>query len=239
MRSALGIIGRMAIGDAFDASVVYYDDWIRIALPGYEELFGTAVGLIPFDSSRAFDVLDLGAGTGLFSKHVIDSFPNSRFTLVDLAPKLLDVARSRFSERSAQFEYVTADFRAIGSPPQYDVVVSSLAIHHLTDEDKADLFRRVYGLLREGGVFLNVDQIRAESPQMEKLYRSRWLEHVRLLGGTEQQIADSLDRRDTYDCDAFLGDQLRWLREAGFQSADCVYKNWFVGVFPAVRAARG
>jgi tRNA (cmo5U34)-methyltransferase len=235
--TALGIIGRMTIGDAFDASVAYYDDWIRIALPGYEELFGTAVGLIPFDPSRAFDVLDLGAGTGLFSKHVIDSFPNARFTLVDLAPKLLDVARSRFAERTAQFDYVTSDYRAIESPPQYDVVVSSLSIHHLTDEDKAGLFQRVYRVLRDGGVFLNVDQIRAESPQMEKLYRSRWLDHVRRLGATEQQIADSLDRRDTYDHDALLGDQLRWLRDAGFESEDCIYKNWFVGVFLAVRAS--
>ena len=239
MRATLGIIGGMAIGDAFDASVAYYDDWIRIALPGYEELFGTAVGLIPRQPDDAFDVLDLGAGTGLFSKHVIDSFPNARFTLVDLAPKLLDVARSRFSGRSAQFEYVTADYRAHEAPPEYDVVVSSLSIHHLADEDKADLFRRVFRLLREGGVFLNVDQIRAESPRMEKLYRSRWLEHVRRLGATEQQITDSLDRRDTYDRDAFLGDQLRWLREAGFESPDCVYKNWFVGVFLAVRAELG
>ena len=112
----------MAIGDAFDASVDYYDQWIRIALPGYDELFRTAVNLNPFDSSRPFEVLDLGAGTGLFSKHVIDAFPNARFTLVDLAVKLLDVARSRFSGCSAQFAYMTADFREIESPPQYDVV---------------------------------------------------------------------------------------------------------------------
>ncbi|HEX7590851.1 MAG TPA: methyltransferase domain-containing protein [Candidatus Limnocylindrales bacterium] len=226
----------MAIGDAFDASVAYYDDWIRIALPGYEELFGTAVGLIPFESAEAFDVLDLGAGTGLFSKHVFDAFPNARFTLVDLAAKLLDVAGVRFADRAGQFSYVTADYRAVEAPPQYDVVVSSLSIHHLTDAEKADLFRRVYGLLRPGGVFLNIDQIRAESPRMEALYRSRWLEHVRRLGATEQQIADSLDRRDTYDRDAFLGDQLRWLREAGFKTADCIYKNWFVGVFFAERS---
>jgi tRNA (cmo5U34)-methyltransferase len=70
---------------------------------------------------------------------------------------------------------------------------------------------------------------------MERMYRSRWLDHVRREGATEQQIAESLKRRDDFDHDALLGDQLHWLREAGFASADCVYKNWFVGVFLAVR----
>jgi tRNA (cmo5U34)-methyltransferase len=227
----------MTIGDAFDAAVGYYDDWIRKALPGYDELFSTATSLIPFESDREFDVLDLGAGTGLFSKHVFEAFPRARFTLVDVAEKLLDSARLRFAELPGQFAYVTADYRSIEPPPQYDVVVSSLSIHHLTDEEKQDLFRRVHRLVREGGVFLNVDQIRAESLQMEELYRVRWLEHVRREGASERQVAESLERRRVFDHDALLGDQLKWLREAGFTSADCVYKNWFVGVFLAVRSS--
>ena len=232
------IIPGMAIGDAFDAAVGYYDDWIKKALPGYDELFTTAASLVPFESGRPFDVVDLGAGTGLFSTHVLDAYPHARFTLVDLAEKLLDVARSRFAELPGQFAYLTADYRTIEPPPIFDVVVSSLSIHHLTDEEKQDLFGRIYRLLRDGGVFLNVDQIRAESIEMEELYRSRWLEHVRRQGATEQQISESLERRRTFDRDALLGDQLRWLREAGFASADCVYKNWFVGVFLAVRSNR-
>jgi tRNA (cmo5U34)-methyltransferase len=225
----------MSIGDAFDAAVDYYDDWMRKALPGYDDLFATATSLIPYESDRAIEVLDLGAGTGLFSKRVLDAFPNATFTLVDLADKLLDVARMRFADRPAQFRYLTADYRTIEASPQVDVVVSSLSIHHLTDEEKRDLFRRVFQLVRDGGVFLNLDQIRGESPAMEELYRTRWLEYVRRQGATERQIAESLERRSTFDRDALLGDQLRWLRGAGFASADCICKNWFVGVFLAVR----
>jgi tRNA (cmo5U34)-methyltransferase len=226
----------MTIGDAFDAAVDYYDDWMRRALPGYDDLFATATSLIPYESGRPIEVLDLGAGTGLFSKCVLDAFPNARFTLVDLAEKLLDVARQRFAGRPAQFAYVTADYRGVEPTPQVDVVISSLSIHHLTDVEKRDLFRRVYRLVRDRGVFLNVDQIRGESPAMVELYRTRWLDYARSRGATEQQIAESLERRRTYDHDALLGEQLEWLREAGFASADCIYKNWFVGVFLAVKA---
>ena len=204
----------MSIGDAFDAAVDYYDDWMRRALPGYDDLFATATSLIPYKSDRPIEVLDLGAGTGLFSKHVLDAFPNARFTLVDLAEKLLDVARQRFAARPAQFRYLTADYRTIEPSPQVHVVISSLSIHHLTDEEKQDLFRRVFRLVRDGGVFLNLDQIRGESPEMEDLYRTRWLEYVRRQGATEQQISESLERRRTYDHDALLGEQLEWLRAA-------------------------
>ena len=163
----------MSIGDAFDAAVDYYDDWMRRALPGYDDLFATATSLIPYKSDRPIEVLDLRAGTGLFSKHVLDAFPNARFTLVDLAEKLLDVARQRFAARPAQFRYLTADYRTIEPSPQVDVVISSLSIHHLTDEEKQDLFRRVFRLVRDGGGFLNVDQIRGESPAIVHTLRQQ------------------------------------------------------------------
>jgi hypothetical protein len=37
----------VTIGDAFNATVDYYDDWMRIALPGYADLFGTATDVVP------------------------------------------------------------------------------------------------------------------------------------------------------------------------------------------------
>ena len=37
--------------------------------------------------------------------------------------------------------------------------------------------------------------------------------------------------------EATLLDQLRWLGEAGFADADCVYKNYPMGLFYAVKKA--
>ncbi len=226
----------MAIGEAFDAAVSYYDDWMRIALPGYDDLFGTATTLIPALAGDPVDVLDLGAGTGLFSWHVLRRFPRSRLVLVDLAGKLLDVARRRFA--GLPVEVRLADYRALALEPgrRFDAVISSLSIHHLEDAEKAALFGRAFGLVRPGGVFVNVDQIKAGSPAVGERYWSDWLARVRAAGAPEDQIAESIDRRRTYDRDASLEDQLRWLREAGVADVDCVYKNGFVGVFFAGKA---
>lgn len=62
----------MTIYQAFNESVEYYDDWVKKALPSYDEIFSVAKELTPFAPETRIDVLDLGAGTGLFSKHVLD-----------------------------------------------------------------------------------------------------------------------------------------------------------------------
>jgi tRNA (cmo5U34)-methyltransferase len=74
----------MTIDWDFNASIDYYDDWMMKALPNYEDIFRTAQELIPFAPATPIDVLDLRAGTGLFSKHVLEKYPRAKFLLYDL-----------------------------------------------------------------------------------------------------------------------------------------------------------
>jgi tRNA (cmo5U34)-methyltransferase len=221
----------MTIDEAFDASVTYYDEWMMKALPNYHDIFASALALLPFEPQVALDVLDLGAGTGLFSSQVLGRYPHANFVLVDLAEKMLGVARRRFGEASDQFQYVLADYRQLEGQAEYDLVISSLSIHHLEDAEKQALFGRIYSILRKGGIFINVDQIRGETPFLRELYWQHWLEQVRLSGFSAGRIQESIDRRTTYDKEALLQEQLDWLKSSGFQNVDCVYKNFFVGVF--------
>ena len=222
------------IGQTFNASVAYYDDWMKKALPNYNDLFQSAKDVIPFPPGTPLEVLDLGAGTGLFSSHVLERYPQAAFTLVDLADKLLGVAKVRFGD-SARFRYVVADYRGYEPGQQYDLVISSMSIHHLSDEDKQALFKQVYSLLRAGGAFINVDQVLGESEYLRKLYWEHWLAQVRRLEPSEERIQDSVKRRTTYDREATLADQLAWLKAAGFANVDCVYKNFFVAVFFGIK----
>ena len=221
----------MSIDEAFNATVAYYDEWMMKALPNYTDLFGTAMTILPFPPGACLDVLDLGAGTGLFSKHVLQKYPQARFVLVDLAEKMLEVARRRFADSSAQFRYIVEDYRKLAGQAEYDLVISSLSIHHLADADKRDLFGRIYSVLRPGGRFINIDQILGETRYVRDLYWNTYLEQVRGAGFPQERIQASVDRRTAYDREATLADQLHWLKEAGFQEVDCVYKNFFVGVF--------
>ena len=224
-----------SIDKAFDRSVAYYDDWMRRALPSYQDLFGVATSVIPFESDAPIRVLDLGAGTGLFSEHVLGKYPNATFALYDLAEKMLGVAKDRFAGRAGQFEYVVRDYRELQDVDAYDLVISSLSIHHLIHEDKRTLFHQIYAALKDGGVFVHIDQIRGETPYLQDVYWDLWLQKVRESGAPEEQIQESIDRRQTYDIDATLADQIQWLKEAGFTDVDCVFRHTFVGVFLAMK----
>ena len=221
----------MTIDDAFNKSVDYYDNWVRKALPCYDELFSVAVESIPFAPTEKLTVLDLGAGTGLFSWHVFQRFNTSHFTLIDVADKMLDVAKTRFAGYDRQFSYMASDYRDALPASIYDLVISSLSIHHLNDDEKQKLFKEIFLKLNPNGVFINVDQIKAPSKHLQTLYWSTWLKKVRQTGASEAQIQESILRRTEFDKDSTLADQLSWLKNAGFEEVDCFYHHYFLGVF--------
>lgn len=225
----------MSIDQAFDRTVAYYDDWMQKALPGYDDLFSVATAVMPFAGDAPIRVLDLGAGTGLFSQHVLQRYPNATFVLTDVAAKMLEVAEQRFADQADQFEFTGGDYRSLQAVGDFDLIISSLSIHHLTDEEKKRLCQQVYTALKTSGVFVNVDQIKGETDYLQNLYWELWLHHVRASDAPEEQIQESIERRTTYDKDASLADQLQWLHEAGFVNVDCVYRHTFVGVFLAMK----
>jgi tRNA (cmo5U34)-methyltransferase len=225
----------MTIDEAFNSSINYYDDWMRKALPNYDDIFKTALEIIPFPIDSPIDVLDLGAGTGLFSKHVFEKYPNAKFLLYDLADKMIAVAKDRFHSYPQQFEFMIGDYRTLQIEREYDLVISSLSIHHLTNNEKQELFHSIYGVLRKPGLFINIDQIHGETDYLRDLYWNHWLVQVKQAEQSEDRIQESIDRRTKYDRDALLTDQLLWLKESGFINVDCVYKNFFVGVFFAMK----
>ena len=225
----------MSIGDSFNQSVAYYDSWMRKAMPDFEGLYTAALELIPFAKGSEIDVLDLGAGTGIFSEQIHKHYPEASFTLVDLAEKMLNKARLRFEGKTGKFDYQVDDYRKLDCFGSYQLIISSLSIHHLEDQEKSSLFKQVYNHLASGGVFINIDQIKAPTEKMDQFYWSQWLELVRKRGASEEEIEESVKRRKTYDKESLLSEQLSWLNDAGFADVDCVYKTYFVGVFYAAK----
>ncbi len=182
-------------------------------------------------------ILDLGSGDGIVISELlkIDNFINA--TLIDGSEDMLHKAKDRLKDfKNVQF--IRASFQEILNKKitlkKYDFIVSSLAIHHLTMEEKTVLFKTIYAHLDIDGYFLNIDVVLAPSDALEQWYLrlwKRWIEEKKSsLGITGKQYDDIIRRyKDNTDNKPdTLEAQLDALQTIGFKDVDCFYKY---GVF--------
>lgn len=224
----------MSIQSCFDAVASRYDASRRLLIPCFDDFYGVAASLLPFANQEAITVLDLGAGTGLFTALLAESFPQATFTLVDVAGKMLAEARQRLATRGPRCTFLTADYRNHEFPERYDAIVSALSIHHLEPEEKSTLFGNVYRWLRPGGIFVNADQVAGETPAIDRRYREVWEQQVqeRGIAAEEWQAAQERMKEDRMSPLSF---QLAALRDAGFQEVNCWYQHYSFAVFSGRR----
>ena len=97
-------------------------------------------------------VLDLGFGTGALTAQLYER--GCEVWGQDFSPRMLELARERMPEAHLFCGDFARSLCAELLDQRYDAVVSTYALHHLTDEQKVPLLRTLQGLLRPGGKIL-------------------------------------------------------------------------------------
>lgn len=212
----------MNVKDIFDEGALHYDRHRRRVIPCFDDFYGTAVELIPFDRDRSFSFLDLGAGTGLLTALIFNAFPNARAGVLDISENMLARARKRFAG-NAQVDFFVMDYGQHPLPGKHDLVVSAMSIHHLEDRGKQTLMEHIFQALNPGGLFIHAELAKGATDATERAYRQRWEDHLGQTGLDEDQLA-VIRERMSFDKPAVLDSQLMWLRQAGFVDVDCFYK---------------
>jgi tRNA (cmo5U34)-methyltransferase len=216
----------------FDAQAAAYEAPRRRLVPCFDAFYGTAVAALELLGRPPQRVLDLGAGTGMLAARVAAAHPDAELVLTDGAPAMLEQARAALGDRA---RLVVADLADPLPEGPFDAVVSALAIHHLDDAGKRALFARVRAALPPGGVFVNAEQVAGPTPCFDRRYRAWHEASARALGATDAEWAGA-EERMRHDRCADVESQLRWLREAGFDAADCLFKDHRFAVLVARRA---
>ena len=189
-----------------------------------------------FGPRQSHRLCDLGCGDGALAEYLLKAFPNASLTLVDGAAAMLDAARGRLGNQpnvhfvQLPFDSIINEHSQIG---QFDFVVSSFAIHHLNQPERAALFFRLQEMLVPGGWFVNLDTVHADESVFTDWQYSLWREWILEMEKRRPRL-DSL--RDVPDqaraCPdnklSPLSSQLNALRRAGFEDVDCLYRN---GIF--------
>jgi SAM-dependent methyltransferase len=209
----------------------------RYYVPDREEQIDIVCSMVPA-LEEPFRVLELACGPGLLAKALLQRYPSCSVLGLDGSGLMLQTARgllAPFGERFAAQEF---DLSAGGwrdRMPVYQAVVSSLAVHHLDDGEKAALFRDVYQMLRPGGAFVVADIIRPACPRSNAIAAEAYDDVVRRQAQQydgDLRVFEQFQRDqwnlfrypdDSIDKPSTLFDQLRWLVEAGFRDVDAVW----------------
>lgn len=218
------------VKDHFEEEAEVFDGLIRTLIPSYEDMVNSMILALPFHEKEKINVLDLGCGTGNISMAVKKRFPHAQITCVDLADNMIKMAKFKLSSYS-DIEFKTADFRDLDFIKEYDAVVSSLALHHLQPEEQPLFYRRIYGFLKEGGVFYNTDNILGSSSHLNHLYMDKWVNFM-LKSHTQKEIDTLwLPKHREEDFPSPLRSHIQWLEDAGFEEVDVVCKYYMFGVY--------
>ena len=231
-----------------EARVKYYVENVDIAVPKRDEQLTFVLKLFPWPSDEPLRVLDIGAGFGALTSEILTRYSCSQVTCVDGSAEMMKLARQRLVPYGERVSFRLADLAYRSWHEQlsgaYDAAVSALAIHHLTDERKCELYAEVFGLLKPGGVFINDDSILTSEPWQVRFASLRYSyiqEREHALRGRTRSIEEIAAEREAHsrrhqNYKAPLRDQLGWLEKAGFVSVDCFWKYLDQAIFGGIKA---
>jgi SAM-dependent methyltransferase len=154
-------------------------------------------------------VADLGCGDGRLSALVLDARPGvANLLAVDTSPPMLEKVRHRFAG-DGRVRVVDHDLReSLAGLGAFDLVVSGFAIHHVDDARKRSLFGEIAAQLHPGGVFANLEVVASATPELHAKFRVA-------IGRAADDPEDKLANVET---------QLGWMRDAGLQQVDCIWR---------------
>jgi tRNA (cmo5U34)-methyltransferase len=185
-------------------------------------------------------ILDLGCGDGVLTRELLSVDSTIAATLVDGSEDMLHQARKRLPHNK-NCNFIKATFQELIAGkfnlPKVNFAVSSLAIHHLTFEEKKLLFYFILSHLTEGGHFVNIDTVRSPTDTIEQWYLDLWKEGVRdnqLSPDCEAKFQEMLEayvEAEHYSKIDTLQDQIDIMKEAGFKNTECFYKRGMFAMY--------
>jgi len=133
----------------FDLLTPLYDPLIRLALREDEvkrRLIEQAA------ITPGMTVVDFGCGTGTLALLVKQMHPDARVIGVDVDARILEIARRKLDDAGVDVELRCGPIDGVGlAPGSVDRVLTTLVLHHLTDDEKLRALAAFRRVLRVGG----------------------------------------------------------------------------------------
>jgi tRNA (cmo5U34)-methyltransferase len=217
----------------------------RAAIPMAQEQIGVMMSILKTREQPVQNFLDLGCGDGILGAAILGEYPSAHGVLVDFSDPMLEQAREQLREYAGQLSFENLDY---GDPSwlnlmetygRLDAIVSGYSIHHQPDVRKQQIYSEIFSLLNPGGWFINIEHVSSAAQLNIDLFENHYVAAryaVENQNGSRrsfEQIADEYKNRPDKAANilAPVEVQCDWLREIGYEEADCYFRIYELAVF--------
>ncbi len=222
-----------AVREQFEQRAFDYDGLIPRLIPRYREQHDLILQLIPFETNANIKVLDLGAGTGILSALIFQTFPQANVAAFDMAENMLKICQTNLSAFGKRLTLQQGNFAEDDFGSGYDLVVSGLAIHHLDSGGKQTLFKKLFHSMNPGGILLIRDIVTGATPRLTEQYEQLWRQYMKASGEDDAAWFQNYLKEDI---PSSVEEQTKWLAEAGFADTGCHWRYLNFAIFGGVKS---
>jgi cyclopropane fatty-acyl-phospholipid synthase-like methyltransferase len=151
-----------------------YDQIAAHNYMSHRELYAKVAELLKQRKDRSdYRLLDLGCGNARFLAPCLVQSPPACYQGVDMSEMALHEAQSFVADLHFPVELTHGDLLKVveATDQPWDVIFSGFALHHLTRDEKARLFRAAGRCLSAKGWLLMIDIVREEGQSREDFLR--------------------------------------------------------------------
>ncbi len=194
-------------------------------------------------------LVDLGCGDGILGRQLLQYWPESKGIFIDYSEPMLAAARKMGQNIKSRAEYYLLDYSdknwrdPFRHAQPVDAVISGFSIHHLEDEQKLQVYKDIYEILKPGGIFLNLEHVASPDTRLEKMFDEVFIDGLyeyhqhNQSSLTREEIAEKYYKREDKILNklTLVENQCEWLREIGYQHVDCYFKLFEIALFGGCR----
>jgi tRNA (cmo5U34)-methyltransferase len=195
-----------------------YDKVVLKMMPFYPEMHEEMIRLISRKLQDKMDILEPGFGTGTLTYLIFKKFPNAKLIGIDNSNENIEKAKQKLKNFQG-FSYRLEDMKSVDLGQKFDIVISALAIHHLSGEEKRHYFANVYKILKLKGRLIIGDIVKSTDEES-------WHQYLIKAMGSEGEYRWQRHKNNPDDKLSSIDDQLKWLKKSGFTKVE-ITKKWF------------
>lgn len=197
-------------------SMKKYDRDITNSIPHHRQIHKIIANYVRKNiSDRHTTVLDLGVGTGLTSKVIQANLPFAELTVVDFSKQMLRCAAKKLGNKNVR--YVFGDYCKLTFTKKFDMIVSVIGLHHQNNAGKKKLFKKIYSLLKPGGIFIFGDLVTYKDKHTAAFNSALHFHHLVKNSTDKKTLTDWAHHHMFLNNLATIEDQIEWLENVGFK----------------------